>query len=345
MMSHFSFLLSASVSSKASGTRLIYGRGVPRVTGALAHRAIVRVIAFCICAPLSLLLLQQSATADGVDLIAPSGDSCTVVGTSASMSATCSGPGNTASLAGTAANGALGANVTVSEASGVGAIPAGVVDTFFQQPVTFGYNFGSCSTNPGASACGTFNVQLEWQVNGTYSYSGATLARIDLTNILEVNNQKVLDNTSLGFDYCPSGSPTCSPETGSGSIVDTLTSAVFNASVGPSYLLYGEFDLNVQCGSVPVFDAVSCNGDFGDPALTDILITDPATGLPVSGITLTGDDGFVYPVNVGSVPEPSSMGLLAAVLIAVGILSRRPSRSSAPVINLQTARNPVSLAE
>jgi hypothetical protein len=335
-MSHFSFLLGASVSSKASRTRLLSGRGVPR------DCSIVRVIAFCMCAPLLLLPLQQSATANlvGVDLLAPSVDpTCTVVGTSANMSATCSGLGNTAILAGTAANGSLTANVTVSEASGVGAIPAGVVDTFFQQPVTFGTTF-SCSTNPGASACGTFNVQLEWQVNGTYSYSGATLARIDLTNILEVNNQKVLDNTSLGFDYCPSASPTCSPETGSGSIADTLTSAAFNAHVGPSYLLYGEFDLNVQCGSVPVFDAVSCNGDFGDPVLTDILITDPTTGLPVSGITLTGDDGFVYPVNFSSTPEPSSVGLLAFVLIAVGILSRRPSRSSPPAINLQAARNP-----
>jgi len=288
----------------------------------------VRASITAMCVLPLFLAVQQSARAIplSVNLIAPTGDTCMIVGTVANSSATCSGTGNTAVLSGIATSNSLAASATITEGSGFGGIPAGSVEAYFDQPATLA--LGGCSNPPpGATNCNeNVDLQLQWAVNGNYSYSGATLARIDLTNELTVNNVTVLDNTSLGFDYCDSGSPTCSAESGSGTISDTLLSTPIAVALGSQVLLFGEFDLSVQCGSVPVFDAVSCGGDFGDPILTNVLITDATTGLPVSGVTLTGADGTVYPVNVSSaVPEPSFAGLALLILMAIGVVSRRRS--------------------
>jgi hypothetical protein len=83
--------------------------------------------------------------------------------------------------------------------------------------------------------------------------------------------------------------------------------------------------LGVSFGVVGACGSGGCSADFSDPDFTDILITDPSTGLPVLGLTATGDDGTIFPVDVGisETPEPSSLVLLAAGFTGLGIASRR----------------------
>jgi hypothetical protein len=66
-------------------------------------------------------------------------------------------------------------------------------------------------------------------------------------------------------------------------------------------------------------------GDFLDPfSITDIEVTDPTTGLPLSGISITGADGITYPVNISSVPEPNNIWfVLASIISCIGLQARR----------------------
>jgi hypothetical protein len=93
------------------------------------------------------------------------------------------------------------------------------------------------------------------------------------------------DKPMTGFLYSP-----CKKGTVGGDISGTLASMPFSFVVGHNYRLAAGFDLLVQCRG-------TCDGDFLDPTLTDIEITDASTGLTVHGISVTGDDGTVYPVN------------------------------------------------
>jgi hypothetical protein len=101
-----------------------------------------------------------------------------------------------------------------------------------------------------------------------------------------------------------------------------LVSKPFMFKVGVPLSLAVEFSLNTNCNA--------CSVDFVDPELTDLVITDPSTGLPVLGLTAVGDEGTVFPVDVGiaaPTPEPSSLALLAVGLIAVIVKTRGDFRT------------------
>jgi transposase len=76
------------------------------------------------------------------------------------------------------------------------------------------------------------------------------------------------------------------------------------------------------CLRVPTARAVYLL-NFLDPwMLTNILVTDPTTGQPIAGATVSGSSGTIYPANASSIPEPSSLALLFAGLIAFNVIWR-----------------------
>ena len=177
-----------------------------------------------------------------------------------------------------------------------------------------------CPTTPGVANCPAGQIEtlpagttltgsLYFSLNGTWSYTDANWAYIHPVTQVSLNGQGYLQNypgapgdeafnqdcNNFGGGYVgPTGHPAlyapCGRGTVSGDISATLVSMPFSFVAGPAhtYTLGASFDLLVQCSG-------SCDGDFLDPTLTDIEIMDPTTVLTVQGISVTGDDGTVYP--------------------------------------------------
>jgi hypothetical protein len=100
-----------------------------------------------------------------------------------------------------------------------------------------------------------------------------------------------------------------------------LASSPCSFKVGVPVSFVATFTIQIACHG-------DCSADFSDPELTDVAIMDPATGLPVLGLTAVGDDGTIYPTNVGiqspvTTPEPSSLGFVIIAVIGIGLASRR----------------------
>lgn len=78
-------------------------------------------------------------------------------------------------------------------------------------------------------------------------------------------------------------------------------------------------------------------GLFPDPSITNIEITDPNTGQPIPGVTVTGQSGTVYTVNASTVPEPATFPVIFAGIL---ILLAGWFAQSKGVAGLAKALNP-----
>jgi hypothetical protein len=266
--------------------------------------------AFCALAPLLFLVLSQSAAADTLSVGVlgagsfPAGD-CSGTGTNPET-VSCSENSSSLSGSGFATYSSLGASTQVT-----GNIAGGWENYWLNTGIL------------GGSSSTSYVIQENFSLTGTYNYSTENLARIEPNTQVVINGQNVLNDNSNDILYCNNGSPTCAPGSGRGTISTTLQTTPVTLKGGQDFTFLVEFNLTVQCSSLT---SAVCNatGDFGDPAIIDFVITNPTTGLPVSGVTVTGDDGTVYAVNTSSgVPEPSSAGLLTVGLLGVVILSAR----------------------
>jgi len=297
-----------------------------------------RAVALVMLVVLPLLGLAQKAAADmmGVGFtVIPGVTGCSQSGSSTNASETCAflngnGTQGSVALSGSAGIGNLAASAQVTNAD-----VELVVNSYFQQNVAFGsVGYLVCPDTPGVVGCsaggqlkyfpaGTvFNAALYFSLNGSWSYSGAGWAYIHPVTQVALNGHTYLDdathnqdcnNYDYGVPYAPCNA------TASGDVSAILASAPISIVSGQNYLLRADFDLFVQCGAF-----ANCKGDFLDPTLTDIEITDPTTGLPVEGISVTGDDGSIYPVNLNEAapiptPEPGTIYLLGFVLIAAAL--------------------------
>jgi len=275
-----------------------------------------RIATLCFGAGLLLAGLQQtgaaatiSASVNGIDALSctsPTGTSPVASGT-ATASETCTYSDSTATLSASSSILSLGASVSATG----GAIPDAAAS--YTEFVTFAGTDSSiiCPGANGIVECygggapndpqaGTqLTAAFYFTVNGTLS---GNFQDDGINNGLQidVNDTSLLNSSGTG----------------------ELVSSPFDFYVGTAVKLGVSFNLEVACA------VGGCSADFADPELTDLVITDPSTGLPVLGLTAVGDDGTVFPVDVGlsestPTPEPSYLVLLAAGLVALGIAGRR----------------------
>lgn len=133
----------------------------------------------------------------------------------------------------------------------------------------------------------------------------------------------------------------CSPNT-IHPVADSCNTNAFSASGELSGIFYSSI-VNTTAGAtlnpyIQFYNAIggvywlgSVTSDFLDPATLAFVATNPVTGAPLSGITITGDSGTIYSVNeVLAAPEPSTLTLslsVLIVLIASRITFRRLSKT------------------
>jgi hypothetical protein len=275
--------------------------------------------------------------------VCPTPPSVSYSGSPLSFSTTCTAGNAFITLSGSAGIGNLGGSAEIEDTSPqTGPVSVQLyVSSSYTDTVTFtGVGTVTCPPTPGVADCPVsgvqtlpadtqLNVVMVFSLNGTYSYSDINYADIDPATDVYLNSQYLLVDTSQYKD-CPGTNP-CSGAAGAGTISATLVTTPFSLggvgagaefTIGQGYYFATEFYDQLNCNT----DG-NCEGDFLDPTLTDVEITDPANGLVVNGISLTGDNGVVYPVNQAvSTPEPGGIGYIAGLaIVSVGLLRRRRS--------------------
>jgi len=288
---------------------------------------------------LLLPFAAQKAVADSISTFLNSTNAvCSQSGTVVDQTATCTVIGSAGSLSmhGIAGYGNLAGSAQITNATA----QADVVSVFQENISVAGVGTVTCPTSPGVVNCPTgqvetfptgsqLNASVFFSLNGSWSESNASWFYMHPVTQVTVNGQGLLQNytgapgdeafnqdcSNSGIFYTnPTGQVVryvpCSTGTTSGAISAVLQSVPVTFTVGNSYTLGASFDLFLQCQG-------SCTGNFLDPTLSNIEITDPATGLPVQGLSVTGDTGTVYPVNQAEViPEPPD----AIYMLGVGLL-------------------------
>lgn len=229
----------------------------------------------------------------------------------ASASANCTySNGSTGTFSATSSIGALGGSVSFTGPD------SGYTSSYYVEQVTFdGVASPDCPGGNGVVECygganandpsaGTpLEAAFYFTQNGTPSGDSSS---VQATLQVEVNGTQYMDATGTG----------------------TLVSNPYTFDTGVPLTLSVSFTLDVGCSNN------GCSADFSDPDLTNVIITDPSTGLPVLGITAMGDNGAALPTDVGiagplsSVPEPSSFAMLATA--AIGTLLARKRRYRSP---------------
>ena len=154
-----------------------------------------------------------------------------------------------------------------------------------------------------------FGFTVLWA--GTYSWSIGTAGPGDVFSIqtIAVGATTILYSVQDILLYAPGGS----------NIASYVATGGFIADVGQSFPFYWAFESGIGTN----FGPSTISYDFIDPAQLSITAKDPTTGNSLSGVTLTGSDGFNYPVN--ATPEPSSLLLFSSAVLGSFAMMRRKS--------------------
>jgi hypothetical protein len=206
--------------------------------------------------------------------------------------------------------------------------------TFFVSPLTGSYAFSNNYF--------TFDeISASVNVNSALVTKGAADVVICTVAVgIPVNGTQPCDEATVDTYY---SNPTLVVGvSGSGTLAIPIGPGTYDTTVGTTGLpLSVGFDQhdNVNGGGS------SFTGDFLDPfTIMDIEATDPTTGHPLSGISITGASGVSYPVNISAVPEPSTLPLIIVALLALAVCARLAAhddkRASTPPTGLKCAFNP-----
>lgn len=304
------YLLAAGAIARANGrTRL--GRTLS-----------VGLLLFCAC-----VALVAPAQADFFNYVTIGGD---CLGGNGTITTLDSGPVR-GSLSNTASCAAGNQSFTESELANFSTVGASVTATGTGTGSSVGGEVSALSvqllTVSGLPMGQTVDLKFDMHVTGSYKLtpaSGGTTGFFENTYIFLGGNG--------GGTGCsaPAPSSVClgsGGTPGSGTISADFMSSTFTVQAGKQYEFEQEIALLAQTQGA----GSKVTADFLDPAsIVNVIATDPKTGLPISGVSVTTDGGITYPVNgagPSGVPEPSTLFLVGpgAALLLFRTQRRRKS--------------------
>ncbi|MBM3729060.1 MAG: PEP-CTERM sorting domain-containing protein [Acidobacteria bacterium] len=236
------------------------------------------------------------------------GSDCSTTGSSTKFSMSCVQDPHRMTASVIAEFGLLAGSITTNSLAQVN------LSAYTDEIVTFsGPGTVTCPGLPGIRDCpvgevkalpdgSTLTGYLFYDFQGAYTHQGNrgfVRVRPEFNVTVNTAQHAFNENLNCGGQF----EPVC---LGSTVTVNRVLQVPVTVVTGRPVRLYTAFGLLVHCEA-------GCSADFGDPALVDIVLTDPATGLTVHGLTASSDAGVIYPMNrAAAVPEPESVVLTAA---------------------------------